>query len=466
MPTLQPDFVYLGGRFLPERAVRYAGGQIEAVVPVEEAGPVDERLEGRAIMPGFVNAHSHAFQRLLRGSTQWRPISGGDSSFWSWRASMYALAGVLSPEDLYSATRMAFLEMMLAGFTAVGEFHYLRNQEDGTPYDDPNELAHRVLAAAHDVGIRITLLNGCYATGGIDRPLERRQRRFATSDLDAYIASTVNLAASVAHQPTVTIGLGPHSVRAVPRPWLPEIAAWARERQITVHMHIAEQPAEVATCVARWGARVVNVLEELGVLGANFTGVHAIHLDTEEIRILGTHGATVCACPTTERDLGDGIVPAAALLAAGVELAVGSDSQTVIDPLEEMRLLEYHERLRRLERAVLGTPLNEELYVAPRLIHSATAGGARSLRVNSGSLEPGTRADFLAIELTHPSLGGVPRMHLPAALALCAPAAVVTDVWVQGERRVRERQHPRQAEIMASYRETARRVREKLAATR
>lgn len=463
MPTLEPDLVYVRGGFRPGLAVRFARGQIEAVLPAEEAGEVTERLPGRALLPGFVNAHSHAFQRLLRGDTQWRRAGGGESSFWSWRTSMYAVAAVLSPDDLYAAARMAFLEMLLAGITTVGEFHYLRNQEDGSPYEDPNELAHRVLAAARDVGIRIALLNGCYATGGIDRSLEPRQRRFATPDLDRYLACTVNLTASVAHEPTATVGLAPHSVRAVPRPWLPELAAWARERQVTLHMHIAEQPAEVATCMARWGARVVNVLDELGVLGPNFTAVHAIHLDTEEIRALGRHGVTVCACPTTERDLGDGIVPAAALLAAGVEIALGTDSHTVIDPLEEMRLIEYHERLRRLERAVLGTPLDEELHVAPRLLHSATAGGARGLRVNTGSLEPGTRADFVAVDLGHPALAGIERRHLAAAIALSAPASIVTDAWVQGERRICDRHHAREEEIVAAYRETARRVREKAA---
>lgn len=465
MPTLLPDLVYVGGRFRPGLAVRHAGGQIEAVVRAAEAGKVEERLPGRALLPGFVNAHSHAFQRLLRGATQWRRAGGGESSFWTWRSSMYAVAGVLSPEDVYSASRMAFLEMLRAGITTVGEFHYLRNQEDGSPYEDPNELAYRVLAAARDVGIRIVLLNGCYASGGIDRAVDRRQRRFVTPDLDGYLASTVTLAAAVADDPTVTVGLAPHSVRAVPRPWLPELATWAREREVIVHMHVAEQPAEVDTCVARWGARVVNVLDELGVLGPHFTAVHAIHLDAQEIRVLGGHGVTVCACPTTERDLGDGIVPAAALLAAGAELALGSDSQVVIDPLEEMRLVEYHERLRRLERVVLGSPVDgEELHAAPRLLHSATAGGARALRVAAGATEPGLRADLVAIDLEHRALAGIAPDKLPAALALSAPTEIVTDVWVQGVRRVRDRHHALEEETVEAYRQTARRVWDKVGA--
>lgn len=463
MPTLQADYVYTGGRFRPNVALRHAGGRIEAILGPEDAPDVDERLPGRALLPGYVNAHSHAFQRLLRGSTQWRPAPGAESSFWSWRDSMYAVAAVLTPEDVYVASRMAFLEMLLAGITTVGEFHYLRNQEDGSPYEDRNELARCVIAAARDVGIGIVLLNGCYAAGGIDRPLERGQRRFATPDLDAFLAATLDLEAAVAGDPMVTVGIAPHSVRAVPRPWLAEMGVWARDRQLPIHMHVAEQPAEVAACREHWGARVVSVLEDLGVLGPNFTAVHAIHVDPEEIHALATHGATVCACPSTERDLGDGITPAAAFADAGIEVALGTDSQTIIDPLEEMRLLEYHERLRRLERAVLGVPLDDRmLHVAPRLLHSATAAGAHSLRVDAGSLEAGARADFVAVDLTHPALTGIAAADLSAAIALCAPSSIVTDVWVEGERRVTDRRHAGEEEILARYREVAQDVRERV----
>src|SRR5690606_28801549 len=236
MPILVPDLLYDGGVFRRGVGLEIdaASGRIARVAGARELergararGDVVETLSGRALVPGFVNAHSHAFQRLIRGRTQWRPAGEPEADFWSWREAMYGAALSLAPDDVYHASRFCFLEMLRAGFTSVGEFHYLHRDPAGDPYADPNELALRVVAAAEDVGIRIALLNVCYAAGGIGRPLEPQQRRFATPDLDAFLAETEQLAQRYADHALVTVGVAPHSVRAVPRAWLAPLRRWA-----------------------------------------------------------------------------------------------------------------------------------------------------------------------------------------------------------------------------------------------
>lgn len=455
-----PDLVYRGGAFHADTAVEVdaGAGRILRVGPVADLaspGAAVERLEARALLPGFVNAHSHAFQRLLRGRTQWRPASVPHADFWSWREAMYAAALALSPEDVYHVSRFCFLEMLRAGYTAVGEFHYLHRDPDGRRYDDPLELAQRVVAAAAEVGIRVALLNVCYAAGGIGKPLLPEQRRFATPELDGFLDDSAVLLEAYAKESLLTIGLAPHSVRAVPRDWLKELHAWAGRRELVLHMHVAEQAAEVEECRAAYSKPPVELLAEEGVLDTRFTAVHATHISLEEAARLGGAGAGVCACPTTERDLGDGILPAEELVGAGAALAIGSDSQAVIDPFEEMRLLEYHERLRRLRRVVLTEPRNGRLEVAPALMHAGTAGGARALGIDAGRIEPGALADLVAIDLAHPSLAGWSADTLAAMLALSAPAAVVMDVWVGGRRRIEQGRHAAEAEAAAAFRRVA-----------
>ncbi len=502
MRLLVPDLVYVAGRFESGLAVGIdeASGRIAWVGRAEEvgagapggvgarpggratsraagssgAGPdaaganaavgaptaaVVERLPGRALLPGFVNAHSHAFQRLIRGRTQWRPATAPQADFWSWREAMYAAALSLSPVDVFAVSRFCFLEMLRAGITAVGEFHYLHRDIDGRRYPEPNELAYRVLDAAAEVGIRIALLTVCYATGGIGRPLASEQRRFATTDLDEFLRDTADLQDRCRGDAMVTVGVAPHSVRAVPREWLRELHGWAASREMVVHMHVSEQPREVEDCVAAYGLRPVELLAAEDVLDARFTAVHATHLTPEEIALLGDAGATVCACPTTERDLGDGFLPGAELLDADVRIALGSDSHTVIDPFEEMRLVEYHERLRRLRRVVLAVPGDAgRLEVAPLLLELGTEAGARSLGIEAGAIEAGRWADIVAVDLEHPAVAGWTPESLAAVLTLSAPPDVVADVWVGGVRRLEGRRHALDMEAMAAFREVARRV--------
>jgi len=508
MPILVPDLLYRNGRFEPGLALEYdaARGTILRVGPASEliparptgvrpgagsagsagvaAGPETgpdggpsmpgdaadgveasggdvafpeiERLPGRALMPGFVNAHSHAFQRVIRGRTQWRSAAEPRADFWSWREAMYAAALRLSPEDVYHVSRQCFLEMLRTGITAVGEFHYLHRDPDGKPYADPNELALRVIQAARDVGVRIALLNVCYATGGIGRPLGEEQRRFATPSLDGYLAETGALLAAVRGDPGVTVGVAPHSIRAVPRPWLAELHRWAAEADVAFHIHVSEQTAEVEASVREYGLRPVELLADAGVVDERLTAVHATHLTEGEIALLGDGSAVVCACPTTERDLGDGFLPGAELLAAGAWIALGTDSQTVIDMFDEMRLVEYHERLRRQRRVVLAVPGGDgRLEVAPLLLEMATVAGAKSLRLPAGRLEPGALADMVAVDLEHEALAGWTPDTLGALLTLTAPASVVSEVWVGGRRRLTGRRHPLDEAALAEFRRVA-----------
>jgi formimidoylglutamate deiminase len=453
------DYVYRGTAFEPGLAILLADepGPIADVVP---AGDLEDtadraleivRMPARAIVPGFVNAHSHAFQRLLRGHTQWRPVDSPNADFWSWRDAMYRAALALSPDDIYQVARFCFIEMLRAGYTSVGEFHYLQRAADGAPYAEPNELALRVIAAAEDAGLRICLLNVAYARSGIDQPLAAEQRRFATPDLDAYLAATADLAKTVQDRRLASVGVAPHSVRAVPRGWLAPLHAWAKERDAAFHIHVAEQPAEVDACCAGYGLRPVELLAREGVVGPELAAVHATHLSADEVALLGGARATIVVCPTTERDLGDGMLPAAELIAAGARLALGSDSHTILDPFEEMRLVEYHERLRQLRRIVLGESDNGRLSAAPVLLTAATRAGARALRLHAGAIEADALADFVAIDLQHRALAGWTTASLPAFLAFSAPADIVTDVWVDGVQRVRDRTHDLEEDAMSAF---------------
>lgn len=466
MTTLVPELLWRDGRFEAGLAVvlNPETGHIHALVPATDVSDDALHLPARALLPGFVNAHSHAFQRLLRGRAQWRPIGQPHADFWSWREAMYGVAGALEPAEVEVVARFCFVEMLRAGWTAVGEFHYLHMRPDGAPYAEPNELALRVLAAARSAGIRIRLLNVCYATGAIGAPLAAEQRRFAAPTREAFLERTAGLLAAVSQEGggqgggghgLVTVGVAAHSVRAVPRAWLGELAAWARARGVPLHAHAAEQPAEVAACLAAYGLRPVALLDAEGALGPDTTVVHATHLEQAEIQALAASGGTVCACPTTERDLGDGILPAAELLAAGVPLALGTDSQTVIDPFDEMRSLEYHERLRSMRRVVLARADQDRLASAPALLEAASAGGARALGLDAGRIEPGALADLVSVDLEHRALAGWSADTLAPLLALSGPLDAVRDVWVGGERRVVDGAHALEAESAAAYRDVA-----------
>src|SRR5215813_13176176 len=390
MSTWLPDFVYVDGRFQSDRAVGCDdAGKIESIVDGKDA-PQAIRLNGRAMLPGMVNAHSHAFQRAIRGRTEHRSQHTTDS-FWTWREPMYAAANTLEPDEIYNVSRMAFLEMALTGITAAGEFHYIHHSRDSSPYSDPNLLEREVIRAARDVGIRIALLRVAYARAGYQTEPNPQQVRFIEDTPELYLKNLEQLLD--VNDDMAWIGVAPHSVRAVPLDYLKTIVAFANERALPVHMHVAEQPAEVSACIAEHGRSPVALLETEGLLSKRFTAVHAIHVTPKAIAALARSGAFVCACPTTERNLGDGVVPVDAYFDAGVRVSLGTDSQIQIDLLEDARELEYHLRLQKMERNVLAPTL------AQRLFDCATVSGAASIGFNGGRLEPGAPADFFTVDL-------------------------------------------------------------------
>ncbi|GAB4006170.1 formimidoylglutamate deiminase [Nocardioides ultimimeridianus] len=305
-------------------------------------------------VPTMANAHSHAFHRALRGRTQ-----RGTGSFWTWREQMYDLAARLTPDLYFELARAAYAEMVAGGIGAVGEFHYLHHQPDGTPYDDPNEMGRALLAAANDAGIAIRLLDTCYLTSGIGRPPEGVQRRFSDGTAEAW-------AERVAAFGDDRVGAAIHSVRAVPRDQMGTVASLGGP----VHVHLSEQPAENDACLAAYGMTPTAVLAEEGVLGPRTTLVHATHLTDADVRLIGDSGSLVCLCPTTERDLADGLGRGGELHAAGARICLGSDSHAVVDLFEEMRGVEMHDRLRT---GVRGH------WSAEDLLATATAHGHASL---------------------------------------------------------------------------------------
>lgn len=402
-------------------------------VAARERHPVGEALPGRLLLPGFVNAHSHAFQRAFRGQVQWKSSDADD--FWSWRDRMYAVASSLPPEGVQAVSRLAFLEMAEAGFTAVGEFHYLHRQPDGTPYADPDELAARVIAAAREVGLRIALLRVVYGAGGIGVPLQPHQERFRTDSPEEALAAVARLAST--GDPLVSAGLAPHSVRAVPHAWLPELAAYDG----VVHAHVSEQPGEVEACRAATGRTPLELLDGAGLVGPRFTAVHLTHPTDGELARMRSSGARIAVCPTTELDLGDGFLPLAAR--DGIGLCLGTDSQARIDGFAEARALELHARGLAGRRVVMANA-GDRHGLAERLLHALTTEGSRALGIAGGPVRTGGPADLVAVDLDRPAADGMPPLE---AAVFAASPDWVTDVWVAGRRVVSGGRHPARDDV-------------------
>lgn len=453
MQAWLPDLVYTNGRFASDVAV-VCDEKIVRLCPAEEAtDPI--RLKNCALLPGLVNGHSHAFQRVIRGRTERRSQYTTDS-FWTWREQMYAAANRLTPEEIYSVSRMAFLEMALAGITAVGEFHYLHHAPDGTAYSDPNLIGREVIRAAHDVGIRIALLRVAYARAGYQREPDPQQVRFIENTPDVYLKNLDQLlAAPELKHGEAWIGVAPHSVRAVPLDYAKMIVEFAKTRGLVVHMHVAEQTAEVAACIEEYRRSPVALLETEGLLSEKFTAVHAIHVTSKAVSAIADAGARVCACPTTERNLGDGVMPVDEYFEQGVPVSLGTDSQTQIDLLEDARELEYHLRLQRMSRNVLATDNTDDTdqsALARRLFECATVNGANSIGFEGGSLEVGAPADFFTVDLDDPSIAGSSPENLLANIVFSLSRTAVRDVIVGGKRIVADGRHAHQDEIVAAFR--------------
>jgi formimidoylglutamate deiminase len=429
-----------------------AAGSIARLAPIDEIEtPI--RLQDRALLPGLVNAHSHAFQRVIRGRTEYRTTNNKDS-FWTWREMMYSAASRLTPEDVYDASRMAFLEMALSGITSVGEFHYLHRAPDGSAYDDPNLLAKEVVRAASDVGLRIALLRVAYARSGYQTATNPQQHRFIEADPETYLKNFDQLEKHLSEgdRSLAWAGVAPHSVRAVPLDYLRRIIDAANSKQVPIHMHVAEQPAEVSACIEEYGRSPVALLQTEGLLSERFTGVHAIHVTAKAVRMLADARAMVCACPTTERNLGDGIVPADNYFNQGVRLTLGTDSHTEINLLEDARELEYNLRLQKLERVTLATADDEgSSALAARLFDCATINGAASINAPSGALEIGRQADFFTVDLNDPSIAGASSDDLLSALVFSLSRTAIRDVVVGGKRIVEDGRHAQQEDIVEKF---------------
>lgn len=415
---------WLGGDAAVEDVlVETSGERISRVVPRTPCPPGAERVSG-LMLPAFANAHSHAFHRALRGRA-----GGGD--FWQWREAMYALAATLDPDRCFELARAAYAEMALAGVAVVGEFHYLHHRPGGGRYADRNEMGRAHLAAAAEVGIRITLLDTCYLQGGAGgRPLEGPQARFGDGSVDAWAARVAALEESA----TVRVGAAVHSVRALAPDGIGAVAGWAAARGRPLHFHLAEQRREHEECVAATGRTPTEVLARAGALGPGACAVHATHLPTEDVLTLGRSSTAVCLCPTTERDLGDGIGPSAALAAAGSPMCLGSDSHAVVDLVEEARALEMDQRLLLERRGVHRTA---------ELLRALTAGGRAALGWEAGGIEAGGLADLVVVGLDSPRLAGAGAGTALSTLVAAGGASDVDTLIVGGRTLVRGGRHVR-----------------------
>jgi len=429
MIHLAPDYIYTPQGLQAHMLIEITSdGRIAAITKRETetqtTKPI-ESLPGIALLPGFVNTHSHVFQRSLRGHTH-RPLAQHDT-FWSWRHAMYAAAQQLTPERLYEIALHTYREMLTSGYTSVGEFHYVHHQPDGQPYPNANAMSEAVLQAGHDAGIRVVLLMAAYAQGGFHQPIEQDQRRFCDRSVEAYLERVEALRTA-----GTLIGLAPHSIRAVPAAWFRAIVAYHHTHHLPLHIHADEQVAEVAQCQAVHDCTPIELLERYGVLSPLTTVIHATHANENELALLARYGCTVCVCPTTEGDLGDGIAPYAELVAAHIPLAIGADSNTRLDPFEELRWAEYSARMRYQRRRILIP--NERSSPGPLLLDYGTRQGARSLGLETGVIAPGMLADFVAIDLQHPLLMGWHEQDLLDVLFFGASSEVVVQTWVQGKR--------------------------------
>jgi formimidoylglutamate deiminase len=419
--ALQADLTWIDGAFQSGRAIVIGPeGRIESVGPAGQ-GPV-ERLAGIALLPGFVNVHSHAFQRGLRGSGE--RFSSGAGSFWSWREAMYALVSSMDRRSLGRVCRQAYAEMRDAGITSVGEFHYLHHDvDDDFAFDDI------VLEAASEVGVRLVLLQAHYAFGGIGQALDPRQRRFATPDMETYWHQLDRLARRL-DPDTQSLGVVAHSLRASSLADVKALHAEAARRGWPFHMHVEEQRREIEETIAAYGRAPMRLLCDELDLSGSLTAVHCTHTSTADMAAFLSRGGRVCVCPLTEANLGDGIPDLAAAHSAGGRISLGTDSNARISAIEEMRWLEYGQRLRgELRGALVGVAGD----VASTLLDAATRGGAAALGLAAGEIAPGRWADFAAVDLSAPALAGVAPEGLLDAIVFGSGDRAIAGSFVAGK---------------------------------
>jgi formiminoglutamate deiminase len=417
--TYRLEYALVDGTVHPDVLVSIADGRFTEVSLSRSTGEI---ISGLTI-PGMANAHSHAFHRALRGRTQRER-----GTFWTWRDQMYAVAQRLDPDSYQRLATAVFREMAASGITTVGEFHYLHHQPDGRNYDDPNVMGRALIQAASDAGIRIALLDTCYLVAGIGQAPEGVQKRFSDGDAQRWAERVTALGDEMSGDANAVVGGAIHSVRAVPRDEVATVVDWTQRRHAPLHAHLSEQVAENEQCLAAYGLTPTQLLHDQGALGQRTSAVHATHLTETDIALLGGSGTNACFCPTTERDLGDGIGPSIRLQEAGSRLTLGSDSHAVIDLFEEMRAVELDERLATQQRGHWN---------ASELLDAATVNGQASLGFpDAGRIAVGQRADLVTVGLTSARTAGTGRDENTAVFA--ATAEDVVQVMVDGRVVVRQ----------------------------
>ncbi len=418
--VVEADFTWTGRRF--EDGIKVEIGDDGSILRVGQFDrPTTSRLSGKALLPGFVNVHSHAFQRGLRGKGEHFPA--GQGSFWTWRQAMYQLVDELDDQSFHQLTLAAFQEMRACGITTVGEFHYLHHSPRGRDF----AFDQLVVEAAQQAGIRLVLLNAAYMTGGLRRQLEPSQWRFATPGIDEYRDHMASLATDLPE--SISLGVVAHSVRAVPLPEIVSLHDWAVAQGYPFHIHLEEQRREVTECVASLGGRPMELLLRELPSFDNVTAIHCTHTASEDLVAFLERGGTIGLCPLTEANLGDGLCDLALARSVDGRVALGTDSNARISMQEEMRWMEYGQRLRHEARGVLADDAGE---LVAGLLASATVRGASALGLPAGDIAPGLLADFCLIDLEHPSLSGATAGNLLAYLILGSDVDVVAGTCVGG----------------------------------
>jgi len=441
-----------GGRGGMDDATGNRGGEEGRVADPGNRGAELERVDG-IVVPGMANAHSHAFQRAMAGDTEYR--ASARDSFWTWRRAMYALANRIEPEDLQILATQLFVEMLKRGYTTVAEFHYLHRRTDGQPYAGANALWQAIGAAAASAGIGLTFLPTLYQTSDFGgQPLKPEQARFA-SDTDQFLREVEAHMKSAAGQ---RVGVAFHSLRAVPLEELRRAAQRLHELDPTMplHIHVAEQLLEVQACVRATGRRPIELLLESGVLSRHWCLVHATHATAREITGIAASAAAVCVSITTEANLGDGFFDTARFVGAQGRLCVGSDSQCTVSPAEELRWLEYQQRLRKRRRAVLAS--SAEPHVGTRLWRDAALHGAEAIGQPAGVIEVGRRADWLVLDAGHPALLGAAPDTALDHLLFAGGEAAIRDVMVAGRWVIKDGRHAGDPELAPRFAALMRRL--------
>jgi len=428
------------------------GWASNAVLAIDDVGMLadvatgeGERL-GRWVLPGMPNLHSHAFQRAMAGLAERKGKS--DDSFWTWRETMYAFAATIGPDELQAIAAQLYVEMLKSGYTQVSEFHYLHHQPDGTPYAQSEAMSLALIEAAREAGIALTLLPVLYMSGGFDgRPLAPRQRRFG-HDVQSYLRLLETLRAH--ESDALRVGIALHSLRAVPEKALREVLASDASKTCPIHIHIAEQIGEVQDCLATRGARPVEWLFDHAPVDGRWTLVHATHLSDAETARIARSGAVAGLCPTTEANLGDGLFPLTDFIDANGTLGIGSDSHISVSPVEELRWLEYGQRLATRHRNIAARQQGDS--VGETLWRAALRGGAAASGLATGELRPRARADLLVLDDRAPLLAARDERSLIDSFLFAGNVPLVRDVMVGGEWQVRGFVHRDEERIAARYR--------------